>query len=248
MKARTRRALLVLVLSSWLGACGTSPTPTPGTDDVRPSTTTQDSSTTHAAAPTTTIAVQPEPDEGDWPTVDWSDPDKVARLEDGWSVAACEGDAPLLCVERDGAVVGAVEAVAFPVESLDWFDSSASSDDNLAALAEEFVQAIGADRATGCGSDYVFDPFAPEPFVLANTPGIFFGFKGTMPDGRPSELNLQYATLVEDRIVSVVAAAYDEGGCPGPDEMGGFTTGDLAEFRPHLEAVLHESALPSLRE
>jgi hypothetical protein len=193
------------------------------------------------------VPTQPDPPvEGDAPIVDWTDPGKTVTFDDGWTIHACEGDAPLLCVEREGVAVGAVEALAYPVESLAWFDPSSGSDENLAALAEDFARVLGSDRASGCGNDYVFEPFSPEPFVLANTPGIFFGFSGTMPDGDPSELNLHYATLVEDRIISIVAGAYDEGGCLGRDELSGFNTADLAELRPHLESALHESPLPEL--
>lgn len=75
---------------------------------------------------------------------------------------------------------------------------------------------------------------------------IFFGFSGTMPDGDAFELIFQYATLIEDRIISIVTTAYNEGGCPGRNELGGFQTAQLAEFRPHLEAMPYESPLPEL--
>jgi hypothetical protein len=100
----------------------------------------------------------------------------------------------------------------------------------------------------GCGPDYGFDPFPVEDFVLGGTPGVSFGFLGTMPSGKPSELNLQYATIVGDRVLSIVAIAYDEGGCPGRDELSGFDSVTLRDFRPRLEEVLHESPLPNLVE
>lgn len=196
--------------------------------------------------PVTATPVPDQPPGENVPIVDWTDPDKTVTFDNGWTVHACEGDAPLLCVEKHGTEVGVVEALAYPVDSLEWFDPALSSDQNLSALAEEFAGALESDRALGCGNDYVFAPFSPGPFVLSNTPGISFGFSGTMPDGDASELILQYATLIEDRIISIVASAYDEGGCPGRDELSGFHTAQLAEFRPHLEAILHESPLPEV--
>lgn len=199
-----------------------------------------------------TIEPPPPSDQSDQPPgssapiVDWIDSRKVVELEDGWTIQACEGDAPILCVFKDGSAVGGVEALAYPVRTLDWFDPEASPDSNLATLAEEFARVVGADRAEGCGTAYDFEPFVTEPFVLANTHGISFGFIGTMADGAPSEMHLQYATLVEDRIVAIAASAYDEGGCPGRDELSGFDTAALTEFRSQLERVLHESPLPAL--
>ncbi len=178
--------------------------------------------------------------------VDWVDPSRALDVGDGWTVAACEGDAPLLCVSRDGVVQGGVEASAYDLASIPNIDPEDDVDAQLRALVEGFTEAIGSDRAEGCGPDYVFEPIAPTPFVLANLPGTAYGFVGTMPDGRPSELNLQYATIVEDQIVTIVAIAYDEGGCPGRDDLGGFTSATLAEFKPYLEEMLNESPLPYL--
>ncbi len=176
--------------------------------------------------------------------VDWSDPTKPVVLDGGWIVRACEGDAPLLCVERAGATVGLVEANAYPVASFDTLDPAGEADANLRALAAGFVVALKSDRVAGCGADYGFDPMEPEPFTLADRPGLTYGFTGTLADGQPSELNLQYATVVGDQVVAITAAAYDEGGCPGRDGLASFDSATLAEFRPMLEAVLARSPLP----
>lgn len=189
-----------------------------------------------------------QPPTGDAPIVDWTDSSKVLELGDGWTVAACEGDAPLLCVSKDGVAQGGVEAASYDLDSIPDIDPEDDVDTQLRALAEGFMQAIGTDRAEGCGPDYVFEPIEPTPFVLANLPGMVYGFVGTMPDGRPSELNLQYATVIDAQIVTVAAIAYDEGGCPGRDDLGGFTTESLVSFRPYLEEVFHESPLPSLTD
>ncbi len=178
--------------------------------------------------------------------VDWDDPSRAARFNGGWEVRACEGDAPLLCVSRDGAVVGVVEALAYPVASFDDLDVEADDAANLAALAAGFVEALGSDRAAGCGADYGFEPIDPEPVRLGEAQGLAYGFTGTRADGQPSELNLQYSAIVGDRIVSIVAAAYDEGGCPGRDDLSSFDSATLAAFRPMLEALLTITPLPAL--
>ncbi len=177
--------------------------------------------------------------------MDWFDPAVVAEVEGGWAVHACEGDAPLLCVERDGVTVGTIDAMAYPVSSFDDLDPSDDAAANLRTFAEGFVEALGEDRAAGCGSDYQFTPLPSESFPIGGA-GIFYGFEGHLADGSPSEVNLQYATIVGDSIVTMVAIAYDDGGCPGRDDTSGWDSATLTEFRPWLEMVLVDSPLPDI--
>ena len=221
-----------------------------GLDAQPPSTDPPVATTVPTTAPSPTEPIATTPPDGDHPPDDpapvarWDDPEAVVDLDGGWSVRACAGDAPLLCVDRGGHEAGSVEALAFPVDDFDSIDPDAPVDDQLRAFADGFVEALGSDRAQGCGEGYRFEPLERRPIVIAGLPGLAFGFEGALADGTPSELNLQYAAIHEDRILSIVAAAYDEGGCPGRDELSGFRSSDLAAFRPHLEALLPESPLP----
>jgi hypothetical protein len=238
----TSRARWALVLAVVLASCGDAPGGDP------PDTAGPGDSTT-IPAETTIPAGDPEPDQpqnGIGLIVDWSDPSRVLELDEGWTIQACEGDAPLLCVEEEGVHAGLVEGLAYPIESYPDLDPTADTDTNLGAVARGFLESLRSDRSDGCGADYDFQPIEPEPFVLANTPGMVYGFVGTTSSGDPSELILQYATIVGDQIVLIVAAAYDEGGCPGRDELGAFESEALFRFRPYLEMVLHESPLPDL--
>ncbi len=178
------------------------------------------------------------------PIIDWSDPTVVADLDAGWTVAACEGGARLLCVARDGVVVGLVELISFPVSSFSDVEPSRPVAENMAVIGSGFVQAMTEDRSAGCGPDYELTPFELESFSLGSLEGASFGYEGRWSDGRPSELNLQYGTIVGDSIVFVVAAAYDEGGCPGRDDTSAFDSATLAEFRPHLERLLSGNEVP----
>lgn len=192
-------------------------------------------------------AAPPAPDappDGVGAVVDWTDPSRAVEVGSGWVVRACQGDAPLLCVERDGQVAGLVEATTFPTASFDDFDPTASEVESITAIAERFLSDLTADRAIGCGEDYRFEPQSPQPFVLAGLPGVSYGFSGTMPDGTPSELILRYATIVGDHLVSVGADAYDDHGCLPDDEIPSFDSAGLRELRPHLEELLHQSPLP----
>ncbi len=244
-----RSTSILLTITLLLVACsGTADAP----GDT--STTASDGSTTTAPSePTTstppddgTTVAPDQPPDGGGAIVDWVDPTKGVDVGDGWFVAACEGDAPILCVERDGEIVGGVEAQKFPISSLTFFDPNADDATNLAALADDFIDVFVEDRAIGCGEDYELIPVPPAPFVLANTPGVVYGFEGKLGDGTQSEFNLHYTAVVGEDVVSISASAYDEGGCPGRDDLGGFDSQQLKDFRPYLEEILHESPLPDL--
>lgn len=81
--------------------------------------------------------------------------------------------------------------------------------------------------------------------ATARSDGIVFGFEGLLVDGTTSELNLHCATIVDGAVVPMVANAHDEGGCPGPDDLGGFGSDALLQLRPRLEAVLRSIPLPA---
>lgn len=199
-----------------------------------------------ATACSASVAEPGPPDpSGEEPAIDWENPDtRILFDEVGWAIAACEGGAPMLCVERDERPVGAVEAATYALDSFPGLDQAASPDVNLQAFADGYFQSLSTDRAQGCGADYAFEPIEPTSFWLGRNSGISFGFVGSMPDGSPSEMNLQYATIVGDQIISIAAIAYDEGGCPGRDDLSGFNSAELSEFRPYLEDVLNASPLP----
>lgn len=177
--------------------------------------------------------------------VDWSDPATIADLGDGWTVQACEGDGPFLCVQRDGAPIGTLEAISFPVASFDALDPDAEVAANLAEFAKGFHDSLEADRVSSCDG-YVFDRLGPDDFLLDGQTGISYGYVGTMADGTPAELNLQYATISGEQIVLITAIAYDEGQCPGRDDQSTWDSATLAEFRPLMEAVLRRSPVPNL--
>lgn len=194
---------------------------------------------------TTTATSSSLPSQPEAQAVDWSDPSIVAEYPGGWAVHACEGGAPLLCVERDGELVGTVEALSFPTESIDVIDPSAPTGDNLQALAASFVEAMTEDRAVGCGEGYLVEAIEPRPSPMGGN-GLVYGFVGTTAEGAPSERNIQHATIVDGTVILIVAAAYDEGGCPGRDDTSGFDSATLGEFEPYLEMIIADSPLPDL--
>ena len=227
---------LVLVLGLLGAACGTEGA-TSTTTTTTPATTTTSPTTTTEPTTTTTLPVTPA-------VIDWDDPNMGVELGEGWTVTHCEGSAPLLCVARDGEVVGVVERFIADPHTYSAYDHEADDDTNLRAIAADFIEVFATDRSAGCGDDYVVEPLEPEGFEWGGAPGLAYGFRGTAGDGTPSEYNLQYSTISEGRLIFLVAAAYDEGGCPGKDDLVSFDSATLEAFQPHLETLLADSQLP----
>jgi hypothetical protein len=194
--------------------------------------------------PTPTSTIQPTTTTPPPSTVfDWDDRAATATV-DGWTVGYCEGDAPFLCIEKDGAVVGLIEIFVRDPLTYTAYDPTTTDDTNLRALAADFVEAFEADRPSGCGAGYLVEAVEPQPFGYAGTDGLVHGFRGTFADGTPSELHLQYAALSHGRLIVLLASAYDEAGCPGKDDTASFDVDTLEEFRPVLEQLLADSPAP----
>ena len=220
---RTRVFPLLLVLSLFAAACGgdgagsgTTTSTTEPTTPTAPTTTTPTTATT--APPASPMAI------------DWDDRAMTVELADGWTATHCEGSAPLLCVALDGEVVGVVERFIADPHTYSAYDHEADDDTNLRSIAANFVEAFVADRAAGCGEGYVLEPFEAQTFDWGGTDGLSYGFRGTSEHGTPSEYNLQYSTISHGRLIFLVAAAYDEGGCPGKDDRIGCDTATLEAF------------------
>lgn len=232
MRMRIIPSLLALAIV--LAACG-------GDTAVDATTTTPPTTTTTVPDPTTTppTTIPTEP-----VVIDWDDRDMSVALDGGWTVTHCEGDAPLLCVSRDGGLVGVLERVIADPFTYTTYDPAADDETNLRAIAADFISIFEQDRASGCGADYGFEPTEPTAFDFGGNSGLAYGLQGVTAGGAPSEYNLQYSTLAHGRLIFLVAAAYDEGGCPGKDGLISFDSATLGEFQPHLETLLASSPLP----
>lgn len=228
-----RFTLALLALTILITACGGGAVGDETTTTTQPVTTTVPETTTTTTTPPAGDAV-----------IDWDDPAMTFTLSDGWSVAHCEGEAPFLCVSKDGEVVGVIERFIADPYTYEVYDPAAADETNLRAIAAEFIQTFQTDRASGCGSEYVLEPIEPAVISLGGNPGLVYGFTGTLADGTPSEHNLQFATLSHGRLIFLVAAGYDEGGCLGKDDTISFDSATLDAFRPHLAALLEASPLP----
>lgn len=165
--------------------------------------------------------------------VNWVDDDRATTFPGGWTVRSMDGDAPILAVERDGKLVGAVEANAYPISTLD-------TGGDLRAVAQDLYETSRADRREGCRYEITTDPIREA--TVGGQPGVTYGFSG--PAGSSAtERIISYATVAAEHVIIIVASAHNTDGCIGTEEVV-FDTGTLAEFEPLLERIIADTPLP----
>lgn len=208
------RASAILVPALLLAACATS-TPV--------------AAPTETAAPTMTASPSDAPAPS---TIDWWTTDEVHDLGGGWTASRCEGDAPLICLEQDGETIGAVEFMAFPI-------ADPPTDDPVAWLrekADDFAATLVADRAIGCGDDYVLEFRESGQIGGDGVTWITYSFTGTTAEGKVVEQGIAHLA-VDGHVQTVLGAnAYDPGGCM--DTEGSlWTVADLSASRGALDRL-----------
>ena len=191
---------------------------------------------TTAATSTSEAGVEP---------YDWRAPTRVA-LDDEWTLDDCEGDAPFVCVERNGETVGFLEIVEFPVESFEQLREPLADGDEaraLEVLAESFFRDLRDDRSLGCGEGYTVEPIEPRPVTTADGPALRYGLVGTTADGAAAERVVQYAAIRGETLVLLAANAYSADGCLA-SEGAEFHPDVLEAFEPVLDTVVFASPMP----
>ena len=179
-----------------------------------------------AAPSTTTTAAEPAAEQL---AVDWEARTVTPATVGPWTIRFCEGEAPLICLHRDGEVAGAIEVNTFPRDSF--------ADPDLADIAAASVRTFQADRKEGCGTDYLVraDPVAPAT-VLGDPDGLRYGWTATK-EGRVVERTRTYAATKDDTIVLLVAGALDADGGGCIPRMHEFTVEGLAAAEPTLDRL-----------
>lgn len=217
------RAALALVLLLAVAGCG---------DDAGPA----------VAAPSPSAVASPSPSPSAAP-VDWDNPTTTA-LPEGWTLGPCEGDAPLVCLSKDGVVRGTAEITSFPVETLPAV-RDALADGEAAALqvhAGEFLEAFRQDRTTGCGPDWSFRPDPVAALTARGTPMVRTAFSGGR-GATTTERVVRWVGLRDGRLVALGITATAEGACT-PGEGPELTPAELAEIEDAVDRLVRASPLP----
>ncbi len=192
------------------------------------------------ASPDPTATPSPTPSASDGPSgesVDWSSPDAEQDLGDGWHAARCEGDAPQICIERDGTGVGTVEYLAFPIADPPATDDSSAMVAWLRERADDFATFLTTDRAAGCGEDYLVSFDEHASIQTDQGTWLRYAFTGTDADGTVVERGVAFLA-VHGHVQTVLAAnAYAPDACVD-SEGSAWTVDDLDEAVVTLDRLV----------
>jgi hypothetical protein len=199
---------MALVLG--LAACGNR-SPEPG-----------ETSATPSATPTLEVLI------------DWSDrPARPVELSGGFSAVACPGDAPFLCISKDGRTVGFVEYFSFP----------ASAGKDLADLIEEDYGSFTADRETTCPAGFEARTVQPAAAGVGGSEGMRSEYSVADEAGETVERYIKYWAVAGGQVHLLAAEAQEEKSC-SPAEGEVFSDSLLTEFEDSFRAVAEGSRFP----
>jgi len=169
--------------------------------------------------------------------IDWNEPFALS-LANGWTVARCDGDAPMVCISDGDRYVGTVELIDYALP--DDFDGNV--DAYLQTRAADFFDGNRADRAEGC-SHLTFEPLDATAHVIGGVDGIRLGFRMLDASGHEVERHVLYFVVDQDAHFTITASAYGEQGCA--ERLGEFEPADLVTFEPFLDRIVTATALPA---
>lgn len=163
-------------------------------------------------------------------------PDEPVTLPDGFTAAACEGDAPLVCILEEGADVPAtIEHLTFSLASYsDLADDLAAGSDLHPALVREMDRhhvGMRADRRETCPDlEYVPDPTVGA--VVAGHQGVRWGASmfTVGQERRLVERTVGFLGVRGDDVDVLVAHELNEGACISDEDMAPFRAGGLGRF------------------
>lgn len=182
--------------------------------------------------------------------IDWADrPTTPIELPEGWSVVACEGDAPLLCATEGDADPAVVEHLPLPLPGFPELQQDLAAGVPprvaLAAEADRFHAVFREDRQMGCPAGWTYAPLATRGAVVGGLPGITYGFTVTDVDGRLVEHVRSWMGVREDGqdgVVDIVTAnELNAGACLGDEGTQPFREGGLGRFAPSLAQLVARS-------
>lgn len=179
----------------------------------------------------------PNPGAADTPppqvTIDWSArPTEPVGLTAGFSVQACPGDGPFLCVARSAEPVGSIEYLTF-----------AGSGDILLNLIQGDYRSLAEDRESACPGFRV-ETEEPLNASVGGAPGMRSQAWVVNADGQTVERYVKFWAVSGDRVHLLTAEAHEEGSC-SPGEGGQFREPVLTEFVPSFAAVAEGSRFPA---
>ncbi|WP_375510501.1 hypothetical protein [uncultured Nostoc sp.] len=201
------------------------------------------------------VAKLPNPNEGNI----WQKILGNTAAPTNWQVAACKGNAPLLCVSSKGELLGTVEINVYPLVNNEDFQkklvaagippgsqvdyqSSKYQTQVLAALKAwvgDHYAAFAKDRQGEYGKEITFSAYPPQAVPVGKLQGIRYGFAGLKQKGGVQEQHIGHVAFDGNKLY-VMTTAFDPGSQTGKFEK----LENLAIFQPYLYAIAADLRLP----
>lgn len=170
----------------------------------------------------------------------------------GWQVAPCQGNAPLLCVASKGEVLGTVEIGVYQVSNnpnfqkylqeagipfgtqLDYKNPSnqAKVISALKAWVAYYYTSLLQDRQKGYGNKINFSTHPLEEVAVGKLPGIRYGFTGIKQEGGLQEQYISHVAY-DGTALYVISTSFDPGAVTGKFEK----LENLLIFQPYYYAI-----------
>ncbi|WP_138500301.1 hypothetical protein [Nostoc sp. PA-18-2419] len=169
-----------------------------------------------------------------------------------WQVAACNGNASLLCVSSKGKVLGTVEINVYPLEKIPDFQNkliAAGIPTNsqvdyrnskyqtqvltaLKAWVTDNYATFAKDRQGKYTKEITFSPYPAQPVAIGKLQGIRYGFAGLKQQGEVQEQHIGHVVFDGTKLY-VITTAFDPATQTGKFEK----LENLAIFQPYLDAI-----------
>lgn len=177
----------------------------------------------------------------------------------GWQVAACDGNAPVLCVSSNKNILGTVEIGIYPLEKQTNFqqmlakagippssnvDYQKPNYQNQLATAlklwvAEHYNILEKDRRHLYSDRIIFSAQSPQEVPIGKLQGMRYRFLGIQQKGGIQEQHLGYVAF-DGKALYVITTAFDLG-----SETGKFhELENFQRFEPFLSATVKEVNLP----
>lgn len=148
--------------------------------------------------------------------LDWTDPVPV-EVEAGLVVGPCSGggEAPIVCVSRDGIDLALIEHGSAPLSSFPEVPAGTGSGAALDIISAGYLDSFGADRAAGCPG-WQFTATGPAAVPVAGSEGRAVGF-ALERDGRRTEQSESGFVIVGDTVHWLTINLWDPAAACLPD-------------------------------
>jgi len=170
----------------------------------------------------------------------------------GWQIAPCQGNVPLLCVSSKGQVLGTVEIGVYQVSNnpnfqkhlteagipfgtqLDYQNSSNKTKvlTALKAWVADYYTTVLQDRQKGYGDKIAFSTHPLEEVSVGKLPGIRYGFTGIKQEGGLQQQYLSHVAY-DGNALYVISTSFDPGAVTGKFEK----LENLVIFQPYFDAI-----------